>query len=91
MYEVEFYEDENGYFDLLCEMGTRVGAPVTKYLEGDIWELRPLKHRFLYAYYEKGKFIVLHHFIKKSKKLPRRELEHARIKLKDWLERKKEK
>lgn len=75
------------YFDLLEEMGTRVGEPVTKHLDGDIWELRPLKHRFLYAYYEKGKFIVLHHFIKKSKKLPRRELEQAKRNLKKWMER----
>lgn len=75
------------YFDLLEEMGTRVGEPVTKHLDGDIWELRPLKHRFLYAYYEKGKFVVLHHFIKKSKKLPRRELEQAKRNLKNWMER----
>ncbi len=75
------------YFDLLEEMGTRVGEPVTKHLDGDIWELRPLKHRFLYAYYENGKFIILHHFIKKSKKLPKRELEQAKRKLKNWLER----
>lgn len=118
MYEIELYEDENGYseiaiyikelqrkgiknkesriqfnkivayFDLLAEMGTRVGAPVTKHLEGDIWELRPLKHCFLYAYYEKGKFIVLHYFIKKTRKLPKRELEYAKAKLKNWLERK---
>lgn len=75
------------YFDLLEEMGTRVGEPVTKHLDGDIWELRPLKHRFLYAYYEKGKFIILHYFIKKSKKLPRRELEQAKRNLKNWMER----
>lgn len=75
------------YFDLLEEMGTRVGEPVTKHLGGDIWELRPLKHRFLYAYYEKGKFVVLHYFIKKSKKLPRRELEQAKRNLKNWMER----
>ena len=75
------------YFDLLEEMGSRVGEPVTKHLDGDIWELRPLKHRFLYAYYEKGKFIILHHFIKKSKKLPKRELEQAKRNLKSWMER----
>lgn len=38
------------YVDLLEEMGTRVGEPVTKHLEGDIWELRPLSDRILYAY-----------------------------------------
>ena len=29
------------YFDLLEEFGTRVGVPVTKHLDGEIWELRP--------------------------------------------------
>ncbi len=66
MYEIEFYEDSDGYseivelikklrqksvvcknsrinfnkivsyFDALSEMGTRVGEPVTKHLEGEI-------------------------------------------------------
>ena len=35
--------------DMLEELGTRVGEPVTKHLDGEIWELRPLKNRFLYA------------------------------------------
>ena len=30
------------YIDLLCEKGTRVGEPIVKYLNGGIWELRPL-------------------------------------------------
>ena len=75
------------YFDLLEEMGTRMGEPFTKHLEGDIWELRPLKHRFLYACFEHNKFIVLHHFVKRTKKLPKRELEHAKRKLLSYKER----
>lgn len=59
------------YFDLLEEFGTRIGEPVTKHLEGEIWELRPLKNRFLYAYHKDNKFIILHHFIKKRKKRPK--------------------
>ncbi len=77
------------YFDLLAEMGTRVGEPVTKHLDGEIWELRPLKHRFLYAYYKNNKFIILHHFIKKTKKLSKKELQHAKEKLKLFVERNK--
>ena len=61
------------YFDLLQKMGTRVGVPVTKHLEGEIWELRPLKNRFLYAYYKDNKFVVLHHIVKKTQKTPRRQ------------------
>ena len=86
MYEIEFYEQENGYSELV-EYGTRVGEPVTKHLEGEIWELRPLKHRFLYAYYKDRKFIILHHFIKRTKRTPKKEIEQAKRKLKDYKER----
>lgn len=75
------------YFDLLQEMGTRVGEPVTKHLEGEIWELRPLKNRFLYAYYKDKQYVILHHFMKKTTKTPKRELEQAKKKLKDFIER----
>ena len=78
------------YFNLLEDMGTRVGEPVTKHLDGEIWELRPLKNRFLYAYYEDNKFIVLHHFVKKTLKTPRKELETAKRKLKEYKERENE-
>lgn len=77
------------YFDILEEMGTRVGEPVSKHLEGDIWELRPLKNRFLYAYYENDQFIILHHFVKKTKKTPKKELDIAKRKLSDFLKREK--
>ena len=75
------------YMDMLEELGTRVGEPVTKHLDGEIWELRPLKNRFLYAYYKDNKFIVLHHFIKKTQKTPKHEIEQAKRNLKDYLER----
>lgn len=75
------------YLDLLEEMGTRVGEPVTKHLDGEIWELRPLKNRILYAYYEEDRFIILHHFIKKTKKIPKREIERAKRNLRDFVER----
>lgn len=60
---------------------------MTKHIDGEIWELRPLKHRFLYAYYKDGKYIVLHHFIKKTKRTPKREIEQAKKKLIDYLGR----
>lgn len=31
------------YIDMLEEMGTRIGEPITKHLYGEIWELRPLE------------------------------------------------
>lgn len=75
------------YMDMLEEMGTRVGEPVTKHLDGEIWELRPLRNRILYAYYKENKFIILHHFVKKTQKTPKKEIEKAKRNLKDFMER----
>jgi len=75
------------YIDLLCEKGTRIGEPVTKHLDGEIWELRPLDNRFLYAYYKDNKFIILHHFTKKTNKTPPREIKQAKRNLDDFIER----
>lgn len=77
------------YFDLLEEEGTRIGEPVTKHLDGEIWELRPLRNRFLYAYYKEKTFIILHHFVKKTQKTPKKEIEKAKKNLQDYVERKK--
>ena len=75
------------YLDLLEEFGTKIGKPVTKHLDGEIWELRPLKNRILYAYYKDNRFIILHHFIKKTQKTPKKEIEKAKRNLQDYLER----
>ena len=75
------------YVNSLIKKGTRIGEPVTKHLDGDIWELRPLDNRILYAYYKDNKFILLHHFVKKTKKLPPKELEQAKRNLADFIER----
>lgn len=75
------------YIDVLEEMGTRVGEPVTKHLDGEIWELRPLRNRILYAFYKENEVILLHHFTKKTRKTPKREIEKAKQNLKDFIER----
>ena len=74
------------YLDMLEEMGTRIGEPITKHLDGEIWELRPLRNRFLYAYYKDNSFVILHHFLKKTQKTPKREIEQAKRNLQDYLE-----
>ena len=78
------------YLDLLEEIGTRIGEPVTKHLDGEIWELRPLKNRILYAYCEENAFIILTQFRKKTQKAPAKEIERAKRYLADYLERKRE-
>lgn len=76
------------YLDLLEELGTRIGEPVTKHLDGKIWELRPLDNRILFAYVENETFVLLHHFVKKTRKTPKSEIEKAKKELEDYLGRK---
>lgn len=75
------------YFNKLAELGTRIGEPFTKYICDGIWELRPIRNRFFYAYVEDNTFIILHHFIKKSRKTPSKEIKKAKHNLNDYLER----
>jgi phage-related protein len=75
------------YLYALSQYGTRVGQPTVKHIEGSIWELRPLRNRIFFFYWKDNKFVLLHHFIKKTQKTPPKELEQARLKLKDFLER----
>ena len=75
------------YIDLLCEKGTQVGEPVVKHLDGDIWELRPLDSRILFAHYKDKIFILLHHFKKKTNKTPPQEIKQAKRNLAYYLER----
>ncbi len=75
------------YIDALEEFGTRMGEPITKHLDGEIWELRPLANRILYAFYKTNTFILLHHFEKKTNKTPKREIEKAKRELEDYKRR----
>ncbi len=75
------------YLDTLEELGTRVGEPVTRHLDGEICELRPLQNRLLYAYHKDNEVVILHHFHKKTQKTPKREIEQAKRNLQDYLER----
>jgi phage-related protein len=60
-----------------------------KHLEGDIWELRPIRNRILFASWTDNGFILLHYFIKKTQKTPRREIDKAIHNLQDISERNK--
>lgn len=79
----------NDYIQLLAEYGTYIGEPVCKHLEGDIWELRPLDNRILFAGVVDGKFVLLHQFLKKTQKTPKIEIDQAKRELADYLERSK--
>jgi len=71
----------------LEQYGTRIGEPVVKHIEGDIWELRPLANRIFFFYWKDNSFVLLHHITKKTRKTPPREIENARAKMKDFIER----
>ena len=78
------------YLKALAEYGTRIGNPIIKHIDGSIWELRPLKNRIFFFYWKDDKFVLLHHYIKKSQKAPVKEIDKARKNLKDFLERNEE-
>ncbi len=75
------------YMKALSLYGTRLGMPFVKHIGGDLWELRPLSNRIFFFYWKDNQFVLLHHFIKKSQKTPTKELQQAKLKLKDFLER----
>lgn len=75
------------YMAALAEYGTRIGKPIVKHIDGNIWELRPLSNRIFFFYWKDNKFVLLHHYIKKSQKAPTKEINKARLNLKDFLER----
>lgn len=75
------------YMRLLSEDGLSIGEPYIKYLGDEIWELRPLRDRILFAYWNNNKFILLSIFAKKTQKTPKNEIEKAKRLLKDYIKR----
>ena len=75
------------YIKALSLYGTQAGEPYMKHLSDEIWELRPLRDRILFAAYVNGGYVLLHSFIKKTQKTPAREIEKAKRELAEILER----
>ena len=69
----------NDYIEILRVYG--------KHLDGEIWELRPLRNRILFVAWTGDGYVLLHHFIKKTQKTPAREIEKAKRELADLIER----
>lgn len=59
------------YIDILETFGTQVGEPYIKHLEGELYELRPIRDRFFFFYKQENKYIILNHFVKMTQKTPR--------------------
>jgi phage-related protein len=75
------------YIKTLRVYGTRAGEPYVKHLDGEIWELRPIRDRVLFAAWDGKGFILLHYFMKKTTKTPKREIDRAKKNLVDYMER----
>ena len=75
------------YISALSMYGLRLGAPYIKHIDGEIWELRPIKNRILFFIWKKDEIILLSHFVKKTRKTPKREIEKAQRRANDWIER----
>lgn len=75
------------HLKILSEYGTRAGEPYIKHLDGDIWELRPIRDRILFVAWDGRAFILLHHFVKQTQKTPPREIAAAKRNLADHRER----
>ncbi|MDO4773420.1 MAG: type II toxin-antitoxin system RelE/ParE family toxin [Bacillota bacterium] len=75
------------YIKALSEHGTAAGAPFVKHIDGELWELRPLRDRIFFASWANGSFILLHQFMKKTQKTPAREIEKAKRALADLIKR----
>ena len=78
------------YIKYLSESGQQAGEPYIKHLDGDIWELRPIRDRILFAAWDGKSFILLHHFLKKTQKTPPKETKQAKRNLADYRERSKD-
>jgi phage-related protein len=75
------------YIQVLSEYGTQAGEPYIKHIDGEIWELRPIRGRIFFAVLNDSEFILLHYFFKKTQKTPAREIEQAKRELSDFRER----
>ncbi len=81
--------------ELLEQYGMKLGEPHVKHIKGneykDIFELR-IKFsndisRIFYFSNERNTFIMLHGFVKKTQKTPKKELETARKRMIDYKKR----
>lgn len=77
------------YLNILEEKGTSAGMPMLRHLQDELWELRPVSYRILFARREQGGFVLLHYFRKTTKRTPKKEIEKALRELSDYKQRNK--
>lgn len=75
------------YIEALSQYGTALGKPYVDHIEGELFELRPLRDRIFFVAWNGNGFVLLHHFMKKTQRTPRAEIERAKRELEDLRER----
>lgn len=69
----------------------QAGEPLVKHLDGKLWELRRASsgdiYRLLYFFFTGRQIVFVHGFQKKTSKTPRREIEIAEKRMKDYIQR----
>lgn len=80
-----------GLMGILQEKGNMLREPYSKHLEDGIFELRCKCGsditRVLYFFYYEGKIIMTNGFVKKTQKTPKEEIQIAKDRRKDFIER----
>ena len=78
----------NDYIQALSVYGVaELSENYVKHLDGEIWELRPIRDRILFGGVVGGRYVLLHQFMKQTQKTPAREIEKAKRELADFRER----
>ncbi|MBQ7668465.1 MAG: type II toxin-antitoxin system RelE/ParE family toxin [Clostridia bacterium] len=75
------------YIRMLEKYGLSLGEPYIKHIKDNLWELRPVKDRILFAYLFNNKFILLNVFRKQTSKTPKNEIEKAERLLNEYNKR----
>lgn len=75
------------YIRMLRIYGLSLGEPFIKRIDSELWELRPIRDRIFFSYYDKNKFILLNIFTKKTNKTPKSEILKAKKILNDYRKR----
>lgn len=80
-----------GLLELLEEKGTQLREPYSKPIDDGIFEIRCKIgnniSRVLYFFYYEGKIILTNGFVKKTQKTPKEEIQIAKDRRKDFIER----
>ena len=80
-----------GLMEILQEKGNMLREPYSKHLDDGIFELRCQFGndiiRILYFFFYEGKIIMTNGFVKKTQKTPKEEIQLAKERRKDFIER----